>query len=131
MERIRMKDGYVNEVFLCGEVSRTDGVKYTPQGKAILKFGLLTMKGKQREYSNVIAWEELAEAAMGIRENSWVKVRGYLKTGDWKDKETGKKMYRTEINATAIEIIGGTEADPPRTPYPEKDLGITDDEVAF
>lgn len=126
-----MKDGYVNEVFLSGEVSRTDGVKYTPQGKAILKFGLLTMKGKQREYSNVVAWEELAEASNGIRKDSWVKVRGSLKTGDWVDKESGKKMYKTEIIATAIEIVGGTDAEPPRTPYPEKDLGITDDEIPF
>lgn len=126
-----MKDGYVNEVFLCGEVSRTDGVKYTPQGKAILKFGLLTMKGKQREYSNVVAWEELAEASNAIRKDSWVKVRGSLKTGDWQDKESGKKMYKTEIIATAIEIVGGTDAEPPRTPYPEKDLGITDEEIPF
>ena len=57
------------------------------------------VKVESVEFHNCVAWGKAGELiAQYMKKGSHIMVQGKLKTSSWDDKETGKKMYKTEIN---------------------------------
>lgn len=51
------------------------------------------------EYHNCVAFGKSAELiGQYMKKGSHILITGKLQTRSWDDKETGKKLYRTEIN---------------------------------
>ncbi len=55
-------------------------------------------------FTNVTAWDKLAETAKGITKGVPVGVIGRLSVQSWEDK-SGKKQYKTVVVAESIFII--------------------------
>ena len=51
-----------------------------------------------------------------------VMVEGEIVTGNYEDKDTGKKIYTTEVYANRIEFAGAKMVD--RPPFPEDAEGF-------
>ena len=97
----------LNKAMVVGRLTQDLELKTTPTGQQVLSFSLASnrswkdqsgAKQEKTEFHNIVAWGKPAEilAQYGVKGQEFY-VDGRLETRNWEDKETGKKMYRTEI----------------------------------
>jgi single-strand DNA-binding protein len=98
----------LNKVMLIGNLGRDPEMRYTPGGEPVVSFSIATTRtwidqasNERREatdWHNIVAWRRLAETCHRfLRKGSLVYLEGRLETRSWDDRDTGKKMYRTEV----------------------------------
>jgi single-strand DNA-binding protein len=145
----------VNKVLLLGNVGKDPEIASTNGGTLVAKLSLATserFKDKQGEWQERTEWHNLVAYARGaeilrdyVHKGSKLYIEGRLTTRSWDDKESGKKIYRTEIVVGDISLLsdGGRAAkaasDQPashndRTKEAASDfdgLGISDADVPF
>jgi len=125
-------DGSMNKVILIGRLGRDPELKFTSGGEPLCNFSLATSRswnnatsGERQEvteWHNVVAWRKLAEQCNGyLSKGRLVFIEGRVETHSWDDKETGKKMYRTEVVAETMVMLD---------PKPNGETGDSDGEVA-
>jgi single-strand DNA-binding protein len=102
-----------NQVVIVGNLTRDPELRYTPNGAALVKFGVAVSrrvkddatgqwKDAETNFFNVTAWRTLAEnAAESLTQGSRVVVVGRLRTNQWETQE-GEKRSTTEIEAEEI-----------------------------
>ncbi|MES2662309.1 MAG: single-stranded DNA-binding protein [Pseudomonadota bacterium] len=106
----------VNKCLFIGRLAKDPETKYTPGGVAICTFSIAVGKkykdkktGEQQEkttWVNIKCFNRLAEVMTEyLRKGSKVYVEGELETESWDDRETGKKVYKTVINANEIQML--------------------------
>jgi single-strand DNA-binding protein len=120
----------LNRVTLLGNLVRDPELKSTTGGQSVCTFGLATNRtwkdagGNDQslpEFHTVVCWGKLAElAAQALKKGKAVYVEGYLKTRDWSDPESGKKLYRTEIIVENLILLSPREATEQADPAPEE-----------
>lgn len=105
----------VNKVILLGRLGSAPDLKYTSGGAAVAKFSLATSEvwvkdgAKQEEttWHKIVVWNKMAEnCAKYLDKGRQVYVEGKISVVSWDDKQTGKKMYATEIVANNVQFIG-------------------------
>ena len=145
----------VNKVLLLGNVGKDPEITSTNGGTLVAKLSLATserFKDKQGEWQDRTEWHNLVAYARGaeilrdyVHKGSKLYVEGRLATRSWDDKESGKKIYRTEIVVGDISLLsdsgrsrkGESDQRPPRETQPNEPtgdfdgLGITDQDVPF
>ena len=151
----------VNKVVLLGNLGRDAETRFTTNGVACTTFSVATgyrwkdqQTGEWKEdtdWHNVVLWRQ-ENLANYLTKGKQVYVEGRLKTRSYDDKE-GKKVYRTEVVAEDLILLGGrgdaagAPPEEPRQPAsmprgapkpqpgaPEEasfEPGITDDDVPF
>ncbi|HHH12539.1 MAG TPA: single-stranded DNA-binding protein [Candidatus Moranbacteria bacterium] len=97
----------LNKVQIIGRLTRDPELRTTPSGQNVASFSVATtfrwvdkngQKQEKPEFHNVVAWGRQAEIiAQYFTKGQEIYVEGRLQTRDWQDKDSGKKMYRTEI----------------------------------
>jgi single-strand DNA-binding protein len=107
----------VNKVILLGNVGKDPEVKFLPSGQAVANFSIATSeryKDKQGEWQertewhNLVAYARLAEIIRDyVKKGSKLYAEGRLTTRSWDDKDTGKKVYRTEIVLAELSLLSG------------------------
>jgi len=149
---------YINKVFLYGNLTRDPELKALPSGTQVASFGIATNrtykdkdgnKQEQTEFHNITMFGRQAEvASQYLKKGRPVFIEGRLQTRSWDDKDSGKKMYRTEIivdnfqfgpsapgGAQGEQFSGDQSAEPqqsnaiPKVEYPEDD--INPDDIPF
>lgn len=152
----------VNKVILLGNVGKDPEVKFLPSGSAVANFSIATSerfkdKGGEfqdrTEWHNITAYGKLAEIIRDyVKKGSKLYVEGRLTTRSWDDKESGKKVYRTEIVVNDLSLLSGRGEEAggggsyarassssgsydQRSAAPAEDYGqsaeITDDDIPF
>ena len=148
---------YLNKVLLYGNLTRDPELKALPSGGQVANFGMATnrvfkdkngQKQEVTEFHNVVAFGRTAEViAQYVKKGRPIYVEGRLQTRTWDDKESGKKVYRTEIVVGDINLLSGPDgarADNSRIANSSADasqkdesaadfdgLGIQDSEIPF
>lgn len=62
-------------------------------------------RSERAEWHEVIAFGELAtKIGESIRVGIRVYAAGYMRTRAWRDQQTGRKIYKHELIATAVEV---------------------------
>lgn len=100
---------------IIGNVTNDVELKFTPQGKAVAKFGVATSErfkndnnewdSRNLTYWNIIVWDKQAEnIADSIGKGDEVIVYGKAYTTSWEDKNTGEKRSRMEVTATKVAV---------------------------
>jgi len=137
---------YLNKVIIIGNLTRDPELKALPSGVQVTNIGVATNRvwkdkdgNKQEavEFHNVVAFGRQAEIInQYLRKGSSVLIEGRLQTRSWDDKDTGKKMYRTEIIAENMQLGprregGGVESqepvsEPKTIEYPEEEINPED-----
>lgn len=97
----------LNSVQIIGRITRDIELKALPSGVKVGTFSIATNrvwfnenKEKQEdvEFHNILAWGKQAETlAQYAGKGDLIFIGGRLLTRTWDDKESGKKMYRTEV----------------------------------
>lgn len=110
----------INKVELVGTLPRdpmykTVGANATP----LLTFTVMTTRKwidpstkeakSQTQYNNVTAWRSLADNNSTLKMGSRVRVIGELQSRSWDNPTTGKKEYKTDVNALTIQKLGEGE----------------------
>lgn len=134
----------INKAIVVGRVGRDAEMRYTPDGSAVTTFSVATNrtwntqsgeKQEATEWHNIVAWRQVAEVAgKWVKKGRLVYVEGRLETRSWDDRDTGKKMYRTEIVVDTLRFLdsqeGSTGTDgrvqperPPQNASPIKQAG--------
>jgi len=150
----------VNKVILLGNVGKDPEIKSLPSGQPVANFSIATSdryKDKQdqwqdrTEWHNITAYGRTAEIIRDyVKKGNKLYVEGRLTTRSWDDKESGKKVYRTEIIVNDLSLLSGkgegdggsssgyskssTASFDQRSSAPADDFGdqgITDDDIPF
>jgi single-strand DNA-binding protein len=113
----------LNKIFLIGNLTRDPEMKYTPQGKAVCKFGLAINMGfgekKKVIFLNIVCWEKTADAASNcLYKGASVHVEGRLDIREY-TTEDGQKRTATEIIADRLEFLTRREATAEQPPADE------------
>lgn len=105
----------LNKVMIIGNLGRDPEMRYTPSGRPVTSFSVVTTRTwtsgegerhEESEWFNVVAWGNLAEICnQYLKKEQQVYVEGRLQTRGWKD-EDGKKHYRTEVVASEMIVLG-------------------------
>ena len=101
-----------NQITIVGNLTRDPELRYTPNGAALVKFGIAWSKrapdesGQWRDvetsFFNVTAWRQLAEnVAETLTQGMRVVVIGRLRTNSWETPE-GDKRSAVEIEAEEV-----------------------------
>jgi single-strand DNA-binding protein len=136
----------LNKVMVIGHLGRDPEMRYTPSGRPVTSFSVVTSRAwtsaegerhEESEWFNVVAWGTLAEICnQYLTKGQQVYVEGRLQTRGWEDEE-GKKHYRTELVASEMIVLGerksgGAGGVPSAVPAaPESEHGREDEDLPF
>jgi single-strand DNA-binding protein len=105
----------LNKVMIIGHLGRDPEMRYTPSGRPVTSFSVVTTRAwtsaegerhEESEWFNVVAWGNLAEICnQYLAKGQQVYVEGRLQTRGWEDEER-KKHYRTELVANEMIVLG-------------------------
>lgn len=105
----------LNKVMVIGHLGRDPEMRYTPSGRPVTSFSVVTTRTwtsaegerhEESEWFNVVAWGNLAEICnQYLSKDQQVYVEGRLQTRGWEDDE-GKRHYRTELVANEMIVLG-------------------------
>jgi single-strand DNA-binding protein len=105
----------LNKVLLIGHLGRDPEMRYTPSGRPVTSFSLVTSRSwtsaegerhEETEWFNIVAWGNLAEICKQyLAKGRQIYVEGRLQTRGWED-EAGKKHFRTEVVANEMIMLG-------------------------
>lgn len=140
---------YINKVQIYGRLTRDPELKALPSGSHVINFSVATnrdwkvdgVKKEEVEFHNCVGFGKMAEVIQKwVKKGDKILINGRLKTQGWEDKDSGKKMYRTEV---VIEDFmfgdnpkkdGSAKKSSSDTPieYPDEDLDeINPDDIPF
>jgi single-strand DNA-binding protein len=108
-----------NKVILLGNVGKDPETRSTGGGTLVATFSLATSERQKdatgnwtdrTEWHNLVAYAKLAEIVRDyVKKGSKLFVEGRLNTRNWEDKDTKKKIYRTEIIVNDLSLLSGRE----------------------
>ena len=108
----------LNKVFLLGNMTRDPELSYTPNGSAIIKFGIATnRKWKDKEgekktdvcFTEIVMFGKRAEVISEyFSKGSAIYIEGRLKSEQWETKD-GQKRNRLIVSAENFEFAGGNK----------------------
>ncbi len=120
----------LNKVMIIGHVGRDPEMRYTPSGRPVTSFSVVTTRTwvstegerhEESEWFNVVAWGNLAEICnQHLSKGQQVYIEGRLQTRGWED-EDGKKHYRTELVANEMIVLGDRRNNLSFTSDPDED----------
>jgi single-strand DNA-binding protein len=113
----------VNKVILLGHVGKDPDIRTTNGGTLVANLSIATTdryKDSQGAWQDRTEWHNLAAYARGaeilrdyVKKGSKLYIEGKLTTRSWDDKDSGKKVYRTEIVVNDISLLSGSDAAKP------------------
>jgi single-strand DNA-binding protein len=120
----------VNQVNVCGRITRDPDSRLMPSGKPKCAFTIATNRRytdsegdrqEQTEFHSAIAWGKQAEIiSQYAKKGTLMWVTGRLQTRSWDDKAHPEfKHYRTEI------VVEDFELGPKGTSAGEKEMAVT------
>lgn len=105
----------INKAIIVGRLGRDPEVRAFASGSSVTEFSVATdekftdrsgERQERTEWHNIKAWGKLGEiCGQYLRKGSLVYIEGAIQTESWDDKETGKKVYKTVINARTMKML--------------------------
>lgn len=134
-----------NRVELIGNLTRDPELRYTPNGAAVVTFGMATNRtyvseGERKEevdFHKLVAWNKLAELCNQLlKKGMRVFISGRIQTRSWEGQD-GEKRQSTEIVIEDMIILtpksnGGvtvSQEEPQEEPTPKKTEEIVKEEI--
>ena len=107
---------YLNKAMIIGHLGQDPEPRVLPSGDTCTTFSVATTRRwtsqqtnetrEQTEWHNIVAWRRLGETCLRyLRRGSLVYIEGRVHTRSWVDAETGRKVSRTEINASSMNML--------------------------
>ena len=130
----------LNKVMIIGHLGRDPEMRYTPSGRPVTSFSVVTTRTwtsaegerhEEEEWFNVVAWGNLAEICnQYLSKGQQAYIEGRLQTRGWEDSE-GKKHYRTELVASEMIVLGDRRSGPTPPTIDHDEPNEDDNNFAF
>lgn len=130
----------VNRVTLLGNVGKVE-IRSSSSGTDVANFSIATSERfkdqggnwqNRTEWHNLVAFQRTAEIVRDyVKKGSKLYIEGKLQTRSWDDKDTGKKMYRTEIIVNNVTLLDGRQNNDEENVSHGRDDMRQSDEEAF
>lgn len=130
---------YLNKIQIIGNITRDPELKALPSGVKICTFSVATNetykdkagnKQERVEFHNIVCFGKTGEnVATYMKKGSQIYIDGKLQTRTWDDKESGKKMYRTEILANIIQFGSKPQGQSSTTSKPAQTKEASEEEI--
>ncbi|MCY4419208.1 MAG: single-stranded DNA-binding protein [Cytophagales bacterium] len=130
----------VNKVILLGFVGSDPEIKELDNGGSVATFSLATNRpyknkaGEQvteTEWHNIVCWSPLTNiVAKFVSKGSQIHIEGHIKTRSYTNKE-GVKIYKTEIKARELVLVGKKEENPSKQEPPASPNNEEDDDDRY
>ena len=108
----------INVVTLIGRFTKDVEVRKTQTGKSVAQFSIaVNRRGKDAgaDFINCVAWEKAADLlAQYGRKGDRVGIVGRIATRSYDDKNTGKKIFVTEIMVDQFEFLSEAKKEEPK-----------------
>jgi single-strand DNA-binding protein len=118
---------YLNKAIIFGNLTRDPELKALPSGMQVANISLATNRtwkdnnGARQEstdYHNVVVFGRQAETvAQYLKKGASVFIEGRMQTRSW-DGQDGKKQYRTEVVADAVQFGPRAGGEASKSSYP-------------
>ena len=105
---------FLNKAIIIGNLTRDPEQRALPSGAQVTNFSVATNriwkdkdgnKQESADFHNIVVFGRQAEtSAQYLKKGQSVLIEGRIQTRSWEDKETGKKIYRTEIVAERVQF---------------------------
>ena len=129
----------LNKAQLIGNLTRDAELRYTPQGTAVVNFGIATNRqwkdsqGQQKDdvtFHRVVAWSKLAEiCGQYLKKGTRIYVEGRIDNRTWENKQ-GEKQNTSEIVIDEMIILsskdGVQQSQPAQQPAPAQEAKAED-----
>ena len=116
----------LNQINLIGRATRDVEIRYTPEGKALGKFGLAVNKfGKDKgaSFFNVVAWDKKAETlAQYLKKGHLVYISGRMESNEVTN-DKGEKRIFWDVTVNDFQFLQAKDASTPDRTGP-----VTEDE---
>jgi single-strand DNA-binding protein len=127
----------LNKVMIIGHLGRDPEMRYTPSGRPVTTFTVVTTRSwntsegerhNESEWFNVVSWGNLAEICKQyLTKGQQVYIEGRLQSRKWDDND-GVKHVSVEIVANEMMILGDRKEGNQAQVF---EAQITDDENEF
>ena len=117
----------LNKVTLIGNLGQDPELKSLDGGNTVATFSLATSnrwkdkdgnRQEATEWHNIVCWGRQAEVAGEyLTKGKQVYVEGRLQTRSWDDKDSGKKVYRTEVVCSNFQMLGRKDSGDEEPPF--------------
>ena len=107
----------LNKCIIIGRIGRDPEFKKINSGQCVANFSLACSEKykdksgqsqEKTEWVNCIAWGKVAEIIQQyVKKGSLLYVEGKLQTTSWDDATSGQKRYKTEVNVSQMQMLGG------------------------
>ena len=106
----------INIVVLTGRLTKEPELRKTQSGTSYLKFTVAVDRMKKEDGADFIqcsAWKQQAEfLSQYADKGTMVGVSGRITTGSYEDRQTGKKVYTTEVTCDRVNILESKKLKP-------------------
>lgn len=98
----------MNDVFISGRLTNDIVIRYTQSNKAVTTFTLAVTReynkdGSESDFIRCQAWEGTANYLKDYVKGDWLSIRGTIRTGSYEDRNSGKKIYTTDVLVSRID----------------------------
>ena len=122
----------LNNVVLVGRLTKEPELRKTASGTSMLRFTIAVDRMKKEDGADFIqctAWRQQADFLANYADKgNMIGVVGRITTGSYDDRETGKRIYTTEITADRVNILESKKA---RSDYPSGGQSVHMDEIVI
>lgn len=98
---------YENAVTLAGRCINAPRVTVTEKGHRRTAFTLRVLRGKEKTFATIVAWDALAEQCGRLAKDGPVRVSGRLRS--WQDQG---ERFQLQVVAHAVELLKEPNAKP-------------------
>jgi single-strand DNA-binding protein len=123
----------INRTVLVGRLTKDPELRYTSGNVAYSRFTIAVNRPykspngeREADFIGCVAWRYQAEnVAKYMHKGSLVGVEGRIQTGYYDDKETGKRVYTTDVVCENVQFLepkgSGSDDDSGYQPQPPRD----------
>ena len=121
----------MNRVSLTGRLTKDIDLRSTPNGKHVARFNVAVRRDdKTADFPTCVAWGKTAELLQRYcHKGSLIGVDGKIKTSNY--QKNGKDVYKTEIEVSSIEFLGGNTNNRANQESTETGVEISDSDISY
>lgn len=118
----------INNVVLIGRLTADPEVRKTQGGLSVSHFTVaIDRRGNDAgaDFVRCIAWRQSADflAQYGSK-GRLIGITGHIKTGSFDDKDTGKKVYTTDVECDSVALLDSKKETQNDSRYPSPDSPV-------
>ena len=122
-----------NRSLLIGNLTCDPELRYTAEGKPVCEIRIAVEEPVSKDktittYVSIETWGKSAEnCAQYLKKGFGVHVEAVLRTNEWTDKESGKKLSRIKLVAKSVLFLPNRGSGKPKEDRPPAPVGNTND----